>query len=456
MQIETKALALFLLATFFGLSVFVSPSIGRVVALLGLLAFITIVLRSRWNPKTRHLDLSLRIHPAILLPTLVLWVVFLLTTLLAPSPGAFVHAGAFVVFSAVALFVVPGVVSREAAFSVIALLGALGFLTSVPTVLWGNFSIIGVPFSQAGPQRVVLDFAFYPPTSVLDSRNYLRVLFAFGAVCAAALFVERRRPWTLAVTAMNLAGVGLTLGRAASLALLAVIVLLVVYTLAGHRALLGATVLGVVGTLFGVAIAVGLLPGPGATIQAALDERIRDWTSSLGAFAERPLLGWGILDSHAAAEARYGEGFTGIHSSYIRVFVVGGIVGGLAYLALFAAAVGLAYRDVRESRFGGLVDRFRERSAFELVYETDAPDPMAVGTYALVVMVLVFQLFDGATVFGTSLTSVLWALAVGYTQPPGATRVVSIGLGARDDRPAPRGEPGLQRRREAGSILRKR
>ncbi|WP_331234303.1 O-antigen ligase family protein [Natronorarus salvus] len=433
---ETVAFAAFLLACVLGLSVFVTPSAGRLVALVGLLAFLAVVLLYRWRPEQRRLDLSLRTHPAIVVPTLVLWAVFVLTLLRNPTPAAFVHTAAFVVFSGVALFVVPGVVSRERAFVVIALLGAFGFLTSVPTVLWGNFTLLGYPFDQAGPQRVVLDFAFYPPSSILESRNYLRVLFAFGAVCAAALYVERRRPWAVAVAAMNVTGVALTLGRAASLALLAVAVLLAVYSLAGSEALLGATLLGVVGTLLGVAVAVGLLPGPGATIQAALDERIRDWTLSYRAFAERPVLGWGIVDSHGAAERLYGAGFTGIHSSYIRMFVIGGVVGGLAYVALFVSALTLAYRGVRESAFDGLRGRIREPTALELVYGREAAAPLAVGAYSLVVLVLVFQLFDGATVFGTNLSSVLWALAVGYTQPTSALSELSLHLGVTGERDA--------------------
>lgn len=393
MHTNVAALYVFLIGCALGLSVLFAPIalLGRLVALGGLLVFLLLVIWRNVN-RERPLSIPFRAHPAILLPTTVIWVVFLVGLVRAPSPGALLHTGAFMLFSGVALFVVPAAVPRDRAFSAIAVLGSIAVLTSLPTIIWGDFTVFGYAFDQAGPPRSVAGIAFYPPTSIFTSRNYLRVLLAFGAICALALFVERRRPLMGGLCLMNVAGILLSIGRAATLALLAAVLLLCAYYVAGHVGLTGMTVVGAMGALATFGIAFGVLPGPETAIQAALGERIDDWTASATAFAERPLFGWGIVESHAAAERHYGDGFTGIHSSYIRLFVMSGIVGGIAYLALFAAALALAYRSVRRAT------------------------PLASATYALIAMVLILQLFDGATLFGTNLSSVLWALAVGYTQ----------------------------------------
>jgi hypothetical protein len=391
MNLNVAAFYLFLLGCILGLSIFFSPFVGRLVALTGLVAFLAIV----WRERSRHehtVSMPFRSHPAILYPTLVLWGLFLLGLGLNPSLSVLIHTGAFILFSGVALFVVPASVPQDRAFSAIAMLGAAGFITSLPTIVWGDFMILGYVFDQAGRQQSVAGVYFYTPQSIFTSRNYFRVLLAFGAVCAAALFIKNRRPWMGGICLMNVMGVLLAVGRAATLALLAAGLLLIVYYTTGHSGLASATLAGAFTVLAIFGLTFGAFPGPDTLIQTALGDRINDWTASFAAFTERPVVGWGIGESHTSVERHYGDGFTGIHSSYLRMFVISGFVGGVAYLALFAAALGLSYQSVCERA------------------------PLAPATYCLVIMVLVFQLFDGATIFGMNLSSVLWALAVGYTQ----------------------------------------
>ena len=76
--------------------------------------------------------LPVRIHPAIVLPLVVLWLVLVAVALVHPSLAALKRAPAFVVFSAAFVLVVPAVLPVEAFGRASAYVGAAVTLLSVP------------------------------------------------------------------------------------------------------------------------------------------------------------------------------------------------------------------------------------------------------------------------------------------------------------------------------------
>ncbi|WP_114576285.1 O-antigen ligase [Saliphagus sp. LR7] len=393
------ALAALLLGCILSLSVLAREVGGRLFSLAGFGVFAALLsvgaLQYR-DPRTVLALIRERSHPLIVGPLLVLWAVFTLHALRAPSLQTALHTAAYIAFSGAAMLVVPVVVSRRAAFSVIAAVGAGLMAIGLPSVVVGDIAINGVTVTNTiGVTQTFFGVDLRPPASIFTGRNYLRMVCVFGVVCSAGLLEDGgwRQPWLWVALALNLFGVVATQGRSPLLALLAVTLLLLAYEIGGRRALAGATILGSLAAVVGFGVALGHLPGPTEVLQTRLGTRVDDWTAGYHAFLERPILGWGILDGHAAAEAHFlPEDFTGVHSSYVRPFVLGGIVAGLSYLALLGGALWNAFKTVDTG-------------------------PLHVTAFALVVMVFVFSVFDGATVLGANITSVLWAVAVGYSQP---------------------------------------
>lgn len=411
------ALYLLLVGCILGLSIFVSPFIGRIIALLGLSAFLAVVVNIERTAQGPTVTLPIQAHPIVCYPTIILWATFLLGVLRTPSLRAVLHVGAFIAFSGVALFIVPAVIPRERAFKTISILGAASVLISLPAVIWGEITVAGYTLSQTvGVQRSVAGLNYWAPGSIYDSRNYFRVLVALGTVSAAALFAHQRRQWIGGIFLLDLLGVVLTEGRAAILAVLIAVLLVGTYIRAGPRALANITLVGIAVTLIGFAIGFGILPGPSMAIQSILDQRAYDWLAGYQAFLDRPILGWGILEASTVTDAYHPGDFTGIHTSYLRAFVIGGIVGGLAYLVLSGGALWLTYHAIRTSARQRQFDRIRDHPLLDVTFDQNQETVSLLALYCLLVMSLVFQLFDGATIFGANLSSVLWALVIGYSQ----------------------------------------
>lgn len=410
------AFYLVLLSCAFGLSTFISRFTGSLIILATYIVFIATAVLAVGDAPLRRLFRDHRIprlqfqpHPAILGPTVVLWVLFAFGLVLNPSPDALLRTGAFIVISGVTLFVVPAVVSREQAFTAIGVVGATFVVLGLPSALTDTpFRIAGITLSEtSGAPIQTLGVTLHSPTAIFGTQNYFRVLVAIGAVASVGAFVHTRDLWLAFVCALNVLGVYLTLGRAARLATFVAAGLSTVYLAArrldspqtARRALAGVTLVGICGVVVGFAVGFGLVPGPTERIQAALGDRLLYWGAAFDAVLARPLVGWGLVDTDVAVAAYFEDGYSGVHNSYLRLFVIGGVVGGLVYLSLAGAALVVA--------FGRVADRA----------------PLALTAFCLVVMALLFQLFAGGTVFGTSLSSVLWALTIGYAQPNADTEL---------------------------------
>jgi O-antigen ligase len=406
------AFYLVLISAVFGLSVFVPRFVGNLVVLAAYIVFTGVALTTIRDADCRALHtrrwpglsaLPFRSKPVVLLPTVILWAVFIIGLGLNFSPEAVLRTGAFVVLSAVTLFVMPAVVSRAQAFTAIAVVGAACVVIGLPFAVVDVVTLFGVTIDRSlSPILSLPGLTIRAPLSVFDGLNYFRVLVALGAVGAAGMYAHTREPWLAGVCALNLLGVYLTAGRAARLVTLVAAVLAATYLIAGRRTVAGVTAAGALVTVVGFAVGLGLLPGPTAAIQSALGDRLDYWAAAYETVLARPVLGWGLVDTDVAIGTRFAREFTGVHNSYLRLFVIGGVVGGMAYLALCVSVVVTA--------FNGLAARA----------------PLSLTAFCLVVMALIFQLFAGGTVFGTSLSSILWLLTFAFAQPTATDRNVSV------------------------------
>jgi O-antigen ligase len=362
--------------------------------------------------------LPVRVHRAIALPLVLLWLVFVAAALVHPSLAAFVRVPVFVVFSAAFVFVVPAVVPIEAFGRASAYVGAAVTLLSVPWMLTGRFPLSAYEIPSRFVNTHVPGFAAaLPQVSYLVSTAAFGWLTLFGTLAGAAVLRRTRSPPSPAslrsqsgfgrrydrrlVAAVVICAIGLSLsrGRAALGTFALAAVLAGAYRFSGWRGF-AATCLAAAGAAATGVIAAVFAPDLIAATGVSLADRTETWSTVVQAVASRPVVGWGFVNPRRVLEVAYGS-----HNSYLRLFFMGGFPGGIAYLALLASVIWCAVTTLRVAP--------AHRYALDR-----AVIPVAV--------LLFLHVFTGITVFGLSLNSVLSAIFVGYAQPTSAQRTLGV------------------------------
>jgi O-antigen ligase len=350
----------------------------------------------------------------------VLWLVFIAVALIHPSLAALKRAPAFIVFSAVFVLVVPAVLSIEAFGRASAYLGAAATLLSVPGMitgqpLFGSFEVSG--WFLSAPVLSIIPLlptgGYFVPTAGFNTKNHLALLTLFGTLAGTAVLwrtysppssllpesqsrFSRRYDYWLAM-AVIVCAIGLVLarGQAALGTLALVIVLAGAYRLGDWRGFAIAASMTAGAAAVGVVLAV-FAPNLIAATGMGLSNRMEIWSATVRAIAARPIVGWGFAEPVRVLSLIAPSVSHPIHNSYLKLFFIGGLAGGVAYLAFLAGVLWCAVATLR-------TPLYQEYNLSRTVI------PVAV--------MLFVHVFAGETIFGLSLTSVLSAVFVGYTQP---------------------------------------
>ena len=341
-------------------------------------------------------------HWAVATMVGLIWAVFALTTALAPTVAEMLRLGAFTVITGTNLFVVPAVIDRATFHDVLAYVASAFVLLGLPTAVGVSYGIDSLAITPWGTSRELFGIVIHTPMSIFDNPNYLSGVSAIGTVAAGAGYARSRTPLAAGLVGLNILGVVLAGGRAALLGLVATGGLYAVYRVRGRAAMAVVVALGSLAMVVGLGMAFGILPGPNAVAQINLGDRRATWTAAYEAVLDRPVIGWGPgNDSELlAGYLRDSVDVTTTHNSYIRLFLISGILGGGAYLALSGAVIAIGAQNARSE---------------------------TVFTFLLLVMFLIFQIFEGMTIFGLSLLSTLGALFVGYVQSSSpVSRIINI------------------------------
>jgi O-antigen ligase len=230
--------------------------------------------------------------------------------------------------------------------------------------VWGHFSEFKIPII----------------TSVFVNPNQLGFFTLVGAISA---FGEQRITKSRAskiVLWINTLGLMLSHYRTGWVALLLALGLWYVFVLGGRDWLLFATVGGITSIGVGLALLFGILPGPDFLSEMSLNGRRELWITSVRAFQEKVFVGHGFLGTL--------EAVGNPHNSYLRMFVSFGIIGGFLYtLLVISVTVGSARRTISNETWT---------------------------LTALLVAVLLIQLFNQLTFIGISMRSSMIAIIMGY------------------------------------------
>jgi len=395
MRTDVFWITLIILSTSLTISSFVPRMVAYVIVLLVYIAFVI------WLVNAERF--AIVYHWAVVPMVLLIWTVFALTTVLDPTVAGVLRLGAFTVITGINLFVVPAVIDRAAFHDVLAYVAGAFVLIGLPTAFIGTYEVAGLTFS---PWHTNVDFLkpeviIHTITSVFDNPNKLSNFAAIGTVAAGGRFARSRSLPAAGLVGLNAIGVVFAGGRAALLALVVAGGLYAVYRLFGLTAMTVSVVFGSIGVVVGVAMVFGIVPGPSIVTNADLGGRRALWTAAYEAIVDRPVIGWGPGNDIAVLAKYMGSSVNATHNSYVRMFLISGVLGGEAYLALSTSVVAIGLRNARSE------------AAFTLL---------------LLIVFLTIQLFEGMTIFGLSLLSTVGALFIGYTQLSGASRQVMFDI----------------------------
>lgn len=393
-QTDVLWTGLIILAASLTLSGFVPDIIGYTLVAFVYLAFVGVFIATD--------RFAIVYHWTIIPMVLLIWGVFVLTTMLDPTTAGMLRLGAFTVITGINLFVVPAVINRAVFHDVLACTAGAFVLIGLPTVLLGSYEIAGLTITSWDTTQTLAGVVLHTPVSIFDNPNYLSGFAAIGVVASGAMFVRSRRLLAVGAFGLNTLGVVLAGGRAALLALVAAGGLYIVYRLFGRTAMAGLVAFGAFGVVIGFAMVFAIIPGPDVIAQVNLGDRRATWSAAYEAVRSRPLLGWGPgNDAELLAGYLHNSvDVTTTHNSYIRMFLISGVLGGGAYLVLTINTLVIGIRNARSE---------------------------TVFTILLLVAFLILQLFAGMTIFGLSLLSMLGALFVGYVQSSApASKIVNV------------------------------
>lgn len=223
--------------------------------------------------------------------------------------------------------------------------------------------------------------------SIFTNQNTFGPVAFFAAIFSISIFYNSRQKIYLILFVLNFIGVYLSRSRAAMLAFIAAISVLVLYHFDNQKLLSTVSILLLPSILLVTAIGSGLLPDP-LFFRDILGARHRLWTASVDAIAEYGLLGTGPVPSdEAISQFLPAHAVNHPHNAFLRVFVTGGVIAGVAYVSLFALA---------------LLAQVRQQSRVHS------------GIVATFVGVCVLQLFEAWLVFGMTLMSVISAVVLGF------------------------------------------
>ena len=377
----------------------VVSDISRMLSFVVFAVVFAVILGIVW----RDGEITVAAHPAILAGTLAVWGALIVGFVSAPTVSGLLRLGAFIGISGSLLFILPSFFTAGDVFRALAWVSASLVVVALPTVFVGELG----PFGIWGTDTL-FGATYYIPMSVFDNPNLLGAVAALGAVGGVGEVLSTQTPMpmvsdqrkgifsniTIGVL-VGICGLGVVLstGRAALLALVAGVGVIVTANLFGRRVVAALTVLGGL-TLIGVtAIAANLLPGPALFENIGLSGRGMIWEAILRAVSERPLFGFGPgADGSILAEfftEDPGNASTAPHSSYFRMFFIGGLVGGIGYLVVHLSALWVGIANIT---------------------------PQKATAVAMAVSVSVLLIFSGVLLFGLHPVSVVGALAVGTVQ----------------------------------------
>lgn len=356
-------------------------------------------------------ELPVFYYRPVLYPGAVIAALFVITFAVNFERSSFLRLLSFTILTGVNIFVLPALIDRKAAFKAIARVTALFVVIALPVTLLGTYTLGPITVGTFGYTRHFGFLTYHVPRSIFMTPTLVAVPGALGAIAAGAEWTRERTNRAAALVVINAAAVFISISRTGGLALGAALGLYLAYRLFDIQGLAVASMSGLVVLTVLILTILDVLPTP---ILSSISSTGRDalWKATIQAITQRPFIGWGLGRDAAVIDqwvpiAKY-QVF-GTHNSYLRLFLIGGVIAGVSYIVLSITSLISSLREVYAK------SRSLRNTPVEEVF-----------VVILLVVFLVSQAFSDPTVYGVSPLSTIGAIAVGYTQPQFAIHTVKL------------------------------
>lgn len=308
------------------------------------------------------------------------------------TEDAFLRIPAFVLLTGINLFYMPILVPRRVFFAVLSRLSAAVILFGIPTLFVDSYSLgiieitrwrstAPIPLTSAS-RNVVTSFFINPNTTTF--------LAMAGFVSSVGEYLDKRSNVVRWLIGLNGIGLVLANGRASIVGAVVGVGLLLTHHQFGKDVLSKVFLLGSGITV--VCTLALLSPIRSLDVVSAIDltGRRQLWRGGVQAVLNRPLFGYGAGDTGEIMAPYVTGPLSGYspHNSYLRLFVETGIVGGSAFVYF-----------VWRTLAGTLNSRLKS---------------INVTTFSLGIAIAITMFFQGFSLFGISLLSVVAAITFGY------------------------------------------
>lgn len=318
----------------------------------------------------------------------VIWLLFLTHVATAESLGSVLRAPAFTVFTALNVFYLPRYLPPRLFYWTLSRIGATVAILGLVPIIGGPTSLGALDLSLWGPTVNRFGFPIRTVTSIFLNPNTLGLVCVFGLLSSIAEYRLFSGSFSGILAGINTIGLVYSNFRTGMVVVFATGVLYLSYHLYGQVGVAGATVAGSSITLVGLGMILGLLPGPEPIVHSTLNGRERLWEVGVKVWRERPIVGVGFVEGQSSLSSYYpGEDKSGVHNSYLRMFMATGVLGGFSYLMMTGDLLVSSLRST--------------------LTESD------LFLYLFFAAVVIIQITDHLTLFGLSTGSMLFSLTFG-------------------------------------------
>lgn len=292
------------------------------------------------------------------------------------------YAFGFIVVSFSTILLVPQIISFNSLVKVVNRLIILLFVIGIPEVFMES-TILPYGREPYAPINAVYHIEYRAITSIFEDSNAMGKLALFGIIMSAIEYRQTKTRSSILIFIFMLFGLFLSDSRGAYLGVISGFAVLFIHIYYGKAFSRGVTLLGLSTSFLFIFMIAGVLPYPDVFPQIRLSNRDQAWTAALQVIIQSPLFGEPV--NPILSDKLLSYGYATPQNSYFRMFLVTGLLGGLAFL--------------------GLIVHLMWVSTSTTMCEYYVLIPVCIG---------VIMLFETYSILGTNINSVLASMLFGY------------------------------------------
>jgi hypothetical protein len=296
----------------------------------------------------------------------------------------------YIIASITLVFLIPKVIRRDWFFVAIVSLSTLSVVVGLPAYVIGDYNIFGINITTYTALKPLRQYDIWIPAlaSIWGDANAMSKVTVGGLLGSHYLFSRKRSKLYLLLIGLN--GLGLFLANS-TMAIISVMIAYSLYFVYLKFGILTTVVYmgisGVAGSIFFLLIIFGV--GTQSVVPTdAFSGRILLWKGSMTTFFQHPFIGIGIHNVGETIAAYTDANSLAPQNSHLRIFVAGGIIGGITYLWVIIS------------------------SAFRYIQKIDSRADLL--TVCLLIAFILIQFTDTAHPFGVNKNAIIFGVTLGY------------------------------------------